>query len=170
MSLMKIALVGGTGDIGTGFALRLMCSHEIIIGSRKEDKARESASAIMQLEGANGNIWGTDNASAVAVADAVILCVPPEHLKSVTYDNNDHMCGAPPYYGWHPDWFYIDSMYGYDGLLKKNHVVADIHTTPSDCFGNVTGWVMHTGTGDINLGIYVASLPSGERVAFAGPA
>ncbi len=86
MSLMKIALVGGTGDIGTGFALRLMCSHEIIIGSRKEDKARESASAIMQLEGANGNIWGTDNASAVAVADAVILCVPPEHLKSVTYD------------------------------------------------------------------------------------
>ncbi|HRD16295.1 MAG TPA: NAD(P)-binding domain-containing protein, partial [Methanothrix soehngenii] len=83
---MKIALVGGTGDIGTGFALRLMCSHEIIIGSRKEDKARESASAIMQLEGANGNIWGTDNASAVAVADAVILCVPPEHLKSVTYD------------------------------------------------------------------------------------
>ena len=63
-----------------------MCAHEIIIGSRKEDKARESASAIMQLEGANGNTWGTDNASAVAVADAVILCVPPEHLKSVTYD------------------------------------------------------------------------------------
>jgi len=91
-------------------------------------------------------------------------------LKSVIYDNNDHMCGAPPYYGWYPDLFYIDYMYGYDGLLKKNHVVADIHTTPSDCFGNVTGWVMHAGTGDINLGIYVASLPSGERVAFAGPA
>ena len=83
---MKIALVGGTGDIGTGFAVRFMSLHEVIIGSRNADKARESASAIMQLEGADGNVWGTDNASAVAAADAVILCVPPEHLKSVTYD------------------------------------------------------------------------------------
>lgn len=83
---MKIALVGGTGDIGSGFAVRFMSLHEVIIGSRNADKARESASAIMQLEGADGNVWGTDNASAVAAADAVILCVPPEHLKSVTYD------------------------------------------------------------------------------------
>ncbi len=83
---MKIALVGGTGDIGMGFAVRFMSSHEIIIGSRKADKARESAGAIMQLPGADGNVWGTDNASAVAAADTVILCVPPEHLRSVTYD------------------------------------------------------------------------------------
>jgi len=83
---MKIALVGGTGDIGTGFAVRFMSSHEVIIGSRREDKARESANAIRQLFGAEGNVWGTDNARAVAEADTVILCVPPEHLKSVTYD------------------------------------------------------------------------------------
>ena len=83
---MKIALIGGTGDIGRGFAVRFMSSHEIIIGSRKADKARESANAIMQLPGADGNIWGTDNASAVAAADTVILCVPPENLKSVTFD------------------------------------------------------------------------------------
>ena len=83
---MKIALVGGTGDIGTGFAVRFMSAHEVIIGSRKEDKAKESASAIMQLPGAEGNVWGTDNASAVAAADTIILCVPPEHIKSVTCD------------------------------------------------------------------------------------
>lgn len=83
---MKIALVGGTGDIGTGFAVRFMPSHEVIIGSRKADKAQESVRGIMQLPGADGNVWGTDNASAVAAAEVVILCVPPEHLRSVTYD------------------------------------------------------------------------------------
>ena len=83
---MKIALVGGTGDIGTGFAVRFMQNHEIIIGSRKIDKAKESAAAVMQLPGAKGNVWGTDNGSAVAAADVVLLCVPYEHLNSVTSD------------------------------------------------------------------------------------
>jgi len=83
---MKIALVGGTGDIGTGFAVRFMQNHEIIIGSRKADKAQESANAIMGLVGPKGNVWGTDNGSAVAAADAVVLCVPYEHLNSATSD------------------------------------------------------------------------------------
>ncbi len=83
---MKIALVGGTGDIGTGFAVRFMQNHEIIIGSRNADKARESANAINELVGPKGNVWGTDNGSAVAAADAVVLCVPYEHLNSATSD------------------------------------------------------------------------------------
>ena len=83
---MKIALVGGTGDIWTGFAVRFMQNHEIIIGSRKADKAQESANAINELVGPKGNVWGTDNGSAVAAADAVVLCVPYEHLNSATSD------------------------------------------------------------------------------------
>jgi NADPH-dependent F420 reductase len=81
---MKIALVGGTGDIGTGFAVRWGQKHEIIIGSRNVDKARESAAAVLQLLGEVGNVQGTDNASAIATADVVVLCVPYEHLASVT--------------------------------------------------------------------------------------
>jgi len=84
---MKIALVGGTGDIGTGFAVRWGQKHEIVIGSRNEDKARESAAAIMQMEAAN--VRGMDNAGAVAEADVVVLCVPFEHLTSVTGDLRD---------------------------------------------------------------------------------
>ncbi|NMB84845.1 MAG: 8-hydroxy-5-deazaflavin:NADPH oxidoreductase [Methanosaeta sp. PtaB.Bin018] len=83
---MKIALVGGTGDIGTGFALRWAASHEIIIGSRKADRAMESAAAVIKLLGGSGNVWGTDNGGAIAAADAVVLCVPYEHLASVTSD------------------------------------------------------------------------------------
>ncbi|MFZ3148210.1 MAG: NADPH-dependent F420 reductase [Methanothrix sp.] len=81
---MKIALVGGTGDIGTGFAVRWGQKHEIIIGSRNVDKAREGAAVVMQLLGAVGNVQGADNASAIAMADVVVLCVPYEHLASVT--------------------------------------------------------------------------------------
>jgi 8-hydroxy-5-deazaflavin:NADPH oxidoreductase len=81
---MKIALVGGTGDIGMGFAVRWGQKHEIIIGSRSADKARESATAIMQLFGAVGNVEGMDNASAIAKADVVVLCVSYEHLSNVT--------------------------------------------------------------------------------------
>ncbi len=81
---MKIALVGGTGDIGTGFAVRWGQKHEIIIGSRNVDKARESAAAVLQLLGAAADVRGTDNASAVAASDVVVLCVPYEHLTSVT--------------------------------------------------------------------------------------
>ena len=83
---MKIALVGGTGDIGTGFAVRFMQNHEIIIGSRSADKAQESAAAITELVGPKVKVWGTDNGSAVAAAEVVVLCVPYEHLNSVTSD------------------------------------------------------------------------------------
>ncbi|VVB66994.1 F420-dependent NADP reductase [uncultured archaeon] len=83
---MKIALVGGTGDIGTGFAVRWAANHEIVIGSRKADKAKESAAAALALLGGKGKVWGTDNASAITAAEVVVLCVPYEHLVSVTGD------------------------------------------------------------------------------------
>jgi NADPH-dependent F420 reductase len=86
---MKIALVGGTGDIGMGFAMRWGKKHEIIIGSRSAEKARESASTMMQLLGAAGNIQGSDNSSAIGSADVVVLCVPYEHLAYVTKGHKD---------------------------------------------------------------------------------
>ena len=81
---MKIALVGGTGDIGIGFAVRWAENHEIIIGSRKADKAQESARAVLQVLEQKGNVWGTDNGSAIAASDVVVLCVPVESLPMVT--------------------------------------------------------------------------------------
>jgi NADPH-dependent F420 reductase len=83
---MKIALVGGTGDIGMGFSVRWGVNHEIIVGSRKEDKAKESAAMAMELLGKDANVRGTDNGSAVLASDVVVLCVPYEHLVSVTRD------------------------------------------------------------------------------------
>jgi 8-hydroxy-5-deazaflavin:NADPH oxidoreductase len=81
---MKIALVGGTGDIGTGFAVRWAANHEIIIGSRKADRAEEGAAAVKQMLGPEASVRGTDNASAIGEADLAVLCVPFEYLVSVT--------------------------------------------------------------------------------------
>jgi len=40
---MRIAILGGTGDLGKGLALRWAKSHEIIIGSRNAEKAARLA-------------------------------------------------------------------------------------------------------------------------------
>jgi NADPH-dependent F420 reductase len=83
---MKIALVGGTGDIGTGLALRWAGSHEILIGSRKKEKAVESAGRVLEGLRGKGQVEGLDNGSAIQDSQVVVLCVPYEHLISVTSD------------------------------------------------------------------------------------
>lgn len=72
--------------MGTGFAVRWAANHEIIIGSRKAEKAEESAALVNKLLASDGKVQGTDNGSAIASADVVVLCVPYEHLVSVTQD------------------------------------------------------------------------------------
>jgi len=86
---MKIALVGGTGDIGEGFAVRWAPKHEIIIGSRKADKAQGRAGEVLsclQERGLSCRVRGADNGTAIEESDLVVLCVPFDTLNSVTRD------------------------------------------------------------------------------------
>lgn len=87
-------------------------------------------------------------------------------LKTMLSLNQDHMCGTPQYNGWYTRLFYTGER---DGLMKKNFVVADVHTAPTDSVGNPVGWVLHGGTGPINLAVIVADLPGGKTTAFIGP-
>lgn len=82
---MKIALVGGTGDIGTGFAMRWAAGHEVVLGSRRAEKAEESAGRVL-AKLPSSRVWGTDNARAIEAGDVVVLCVPYEHLRSATFE------------------------------------------------------------------------------------
>jgi hypothetical protein len=77
--------------------------------------------------------------------------------------------GSPPYGGWYSKLFYRDFEFGFDGLMKKDHIVADIHTTPTDCSGNFFGWITHVGTGSVNMGVFITELPGGIKAAFVGP-
>ena len=51
----------------------------------------------------------------------------------------------------------------------SDYLVADYHTTPTDCAGAPVGWVLHAGTGPIDLAIVVATIPGGGQTAFVGP-
>ncbi|MBI3997854.1 MAG: NADPH-dependent F420 reductase [Armatimonadetes bacterium] len=71
---MRIAILGGTGDLGRGLAVRFCAAgHEVIIGSR--DPSRGTAvAARLNLS----NATGAANAGAAREADLVILACPHE--------------------------------------------------------------------------------------------
>lgn len=70
-----IALIGGTGNLGPGLALRwAMAGHMVFIGSRTSDKAEEVAAELNDTLG-DSRIVGLDNASAVQRADICVLTV-----------------------------------------------------------------------------------------------
>lgn len=70
-----IAIIGGTGALGTGLALRWAhAGHKVIVGSRRAEKA-EAAAAELNAELGHEAIQGMENAAAVAAADLAILTV-----------------------------------------------------------------------------------------------
>lgn len=82
---MRIALLGGTGDVGGGLALRWAhdTDHEVLIGSRDPEKARTKAEEYeteLDSRGVDAKVLGFDNAMAADRADVVVLAVPPYHV------------------------------------------------------------------------------------------
>ena len=68
--------------MGEGFAVRWAIHHEIIIGSRDIDKAKNAAALYTNAAssafgtGMKGNITGSDNVSLARVVDVLILSIP----------------------------------------------------------------------------------------------
>jgi len=84
---MKIGIVGGTGGMGKGFALRWCINHDILIGSRDANRAAESAKEYTNLAKEvhgqiNGSISGNDNASIAKESDVLILSIQYDHIDS----------------------------------------------------------------------------------------
>lgn len=82
---MRIALLGGTGDIGEGLALRWAyhTDHEIVIGSRDPDRADRKADEYeveLDSRGLDRTVGGRENPAAAAGADVVVLAVPPYYV------------------------------------------------------------------------------------------
>jgi len=86
---MKIDIIGGTGGMGKGFALRWCKKHEIIIGSRDAERAITAANEYLSLAkdaygNINGTISGKDNLSVAKESDVLVLSIP--------YGNIDATC------------------------------------------------------------------------------
>jgi len=85
---MKIGVVGGTGGMGKGFALRWCKNHDILIGSRDAARAINSAKEYSELakqvhRQIKGIISGSDNASIAKQSDVLVLSIPYENIDSV---------------------------------------------------------------------------------------
>ena len=86
---MKVGIIGGTGGMGKGFALRWSQNHEVIVGSRDAARAAESAKEYTNLAKdafgeIKGTISGNDNLSVAKESDVLILSIP--------YGNIDAIC------------------------------------------------------------------------------
>jgi NADPH-dependent F420 reductase len=82
---MRIGIVGGTGGMGEGFALRWCQKHDVIIGSRDAQKARGAADnytkAAKHTYGSiAGSITGDDNIALGKDVDVLILSIPYEFI------------------------------------------------------------------------------------------
>ena len=86
---MKVGIIGGTGGMGKGFALRWSRNHEVMIGSRDAERAASSATEYTNLAKEaygeiNGKITGNDNVSVAKESQVLVLSIP--------YDNIDAIC------------------------------------------------------------------------------
>lgn len=82
---MRIAIAGGTGDIGEGLALRIAADtdHTVVIGSRDEEKAQSAVTEYesrLEAQNTSATLAAATNDEAVVDADLVILAIPPYYV------------------------------------------------------------------------------------------
>ena len=85
---MKVGIIGGTGGMGKGFALRWSKNNDVIVGSRDASRASSSAEEYTNLAKEsfgeiNGTITGNDNVSVAKESYVLILSIPYENIDSV---------------------------------------------------------------------------------------
>ena len=86
---MRIGILGGTGNMGRGLAIRWALKHDILVGSRSSDKARGTAKeqeniarGFYQAE-IQGSIKGVLNSEAVRESEDVVVTLPSEVIIHV---------------------------------------------------------------------------------------
>lgn len=90
MEIKSIGIIGGTGQLGRGFAKRwALNGFDIIIGSRSYEKATLFVNKLKDdLGDISGEITGGDNAFACQ-ADVVVITIPVESIDSLIAPQNE---------------------------------------------------------------------------------
>jgi NADPH-dependent F420 reductase len=88
-SKQTVAIIGGTGALGFGLAVRwAMAGVPIVIGSRDAGRATDVAKRVVERAG-GGEVTGLENEEAAARAGTVLLSVPfrvqAENLNNLRY-------------------------------------------------------------------------------------
>ena len=93
-----VAILGGTGGLGTGLARRwAQAGYEVIIGSRDSEGAARAATDLQQVMRDRGVadvvVSGAENAQAAAQAEIIALTVPFAHQASTLEAVKEHLQG-----------------------------------------------------------------------------
>ncbi|MGB7952813.1 MAG: NADPH-dependent F420 reductase [Candidatus Nitrosopolaris sp.] len=86
---MKVGLIGGTGGMGEGFALRWSSRHDVIIGSREVQKAKDAAETYTKVAKESygnrmtGSITGDENLAVTKSSDILLLSIHYEHIAEM---------------------------------------------------------------------------------------
>lgn len=93
MENLNVAIVGGTGNLGSALALRLGAPGvKIIIGSRDAEKAKKAVESLQPKLRA-GEMVGMTNQDAVKDANFVVIAVPYEGQAQMIQDLKGQVAG-----------------------------------------------------------------------------
>lgn len=89
-----LAVIGGTGALGTGLAWRLArAGHRVIVGSRSAERAEAAASRIRSRLKQEADIQAMGNAGAAAAAEIIFVTVPFASHKAILAEIKDAASG-----------------------------------------------------------------------------
>jgi NADPH-dependent F420 reductase len=89
----SMAIVGGTGSLGSALALRLAAPGvKVIIGSRDAQRAQTAVETLMPKMRA-GELTGATNQGAVKQAEFVVIAVPYEGQAQIVQDLKGRLAG-----------------------------------------------------------------------------
>jgi len=149
---MKIAVLGGTGNLGIGLSLRLaILGYEVIVGSRSEEKAKlkaEEYRKILSEKGFAGKLSGMTNSEASKICDIAIVTIPWEQTFELVKNLKGELAGkivVSPLVPMKKEgkiFRYVELSEGsaakkLAGILKESEIVAAYHSIPADRFANL---------------------------------
>jgi 8-hydroxy-5-deazaflavin:NADPH oxidoreductase len=87
----QVTVIGGSGALGTGLALRLAAAGvPVVIGSRDAGRAEEAASRIRE-QVPDAEVRGLENGPAAEASEVVFLCVPFRNQSETLTNLKNHL-------------------------------------------------------------------------------
>ena len=79
---MKIAIFGGTGDLGRGLAINFAAAgHEIVVGSRSQERADQAAATLKEAF-PEGSFTPLENVEAAEAGELAVVSIPHEGIEA----------------------------------------------------------------------------------------
>ncbi|MGI9538759.1 MAG: NADPH-dependent F420 reductase [Miltoncostaeaceae bacterium] len=90
---MKIAIFGGTGDLGRGLAINFAAAgHEIVVGSRSQERAEQAADGLREAL-PEGTFTPLENVPAAEAGDLAVVSIPHEGIDATIPPMADALAG-----------------------------------------------------------------------------